>query len=58
MGALISMCSSNSRANTSARISDSSIWSPHIGQHLSIRTFRELNQRQMSKHTSTKTETF
>ncbi|ADD62432.1 Rep protein [Cotton leaf curl Kokhran virus] len=47
-GALISMCSSSSRANSSARITDSSTWYPQPGQHISIRTFRELNQAQMS----------
>ncbi|ADO40981.1 AC4 protein [Bhendi yellow vein mosaic virus [India:Pandarahalli:OY173:2006]] len=57
MGNLICTCSSSSRANTSARISDSSTWSPQAGQHISIRTFRELNQAQMSSPTSTRTET-
>nr|UUJ34793.1 AC4 [Cotton leaf curl Kokhran virus-Burewala] len=54
MGAIISMCSSSSRANSSARITDSSTWSPQPGQHISIRTFRELNQAQMSRPTSTR----
>nr|AAA92822.1 AC4 [Tomato leaf curl New Delhi virus - Mild]ABC88382.1 AC4 protein [Tomato leaf curl virus]ABU40641.1 AC4 protein [Tomato leaf curl New Delhi virus]ADT70806.1 pathogenicity determinant [Tomato leaf curl New Delhi virus-JLX10]AEA76825.1 AC4 protein [Tomato leaf curl New Delhi virus-India [India/New Delhi/Chilli/2009]]AGK29965.1 C4 protein [Tomato leaf curl New Delhi virus-India] len=58
MGLRISMFSSNSKGNSSAKITDSSTWFPQVGQHISIRTFRELNQRQMSKHTSTKTETF
>nr|WEM04223.1 AC4 protein [Sida leaf curl virus] len=57
MGNLIYTCSSSSRGNTSARISDSSTWSPQTGQHISIRTFRELNQAQMSSPTSTRTET-
>nr|AGV02066.1 AC4 protein [Okra leaf curl virus-[India:Mau:2012]]AHX25698.1 C4 protein [Bhendi yellow vein mosaic virus]QFR98249.1 AC4 [Okra enation leaf curl virus] len=57
MGNLICTCSSSSRANTSARISDSSTWSPQAGQYISIRTFRELNQAQMSSPTSTRTET-
>nr|AFB83470.1 C4 protein [Cotton leaf curl Burewala virus] len=57
MGALISMCSSSSRANSSARITDSSTWYPQPGQHISIRTFRELNQVQMSRPTSTRTGT-
>nr|WIL10094.1 AC4 Protein [Cotton leaf curl Multan virus] len=57
MGNLIFTCSSNSRGNTSARISDSSTWSPQAGQHISIRTFRELNQAQMSRPTSTRTGT-
>nr|AHG31027.1 AC4 protein [Cotton leaf curl Multan virus] len=57
MGALISMCSSSSRANSSARITDSSTGYPQPGQHISIRTFRELNQAQMSRTTSTRTGT-
>ncbi|ADO41002.1 AC4 protein [Bhendi yellow vein mosaic virus [India:Raichur:OY56:2005]] len=57
MGNLIFTCSSSSRANTSARISDSSTSPPQAGQHISIRTFRELNQAQMSSPTSTRTET-
>nr|ALB26183.1 AC4 protein [Okra enation leaf curl virus] len=48
MGNLIFTCSSSSRENTSARISDSSTWSPQAGQYISIRTLRELNQAQMS----------
>nr|UBS89888.1 AC4 [Tomato leaf curl Palampur virus]WEA82936.1 AC4 protein [Tomato leaf curl Palampur virus] len=58
MGLRISMFSFNLKENSSAKIADSSTWLPQVGQHISIRTFRELNQRQMSKHTSTKTETF
>nr|AFQ62677.1 AC4 [Tomato leaf curl virus] len=57
MGLRISMFSSNSKGNTSARITDSSTWFPQVGQHISIRTFRELNQHRTSKHTSTRTET-
>ncbi|APB03271.1 AC4 protein [Tobacco leaf curl Cuba virus] len=56
MGSLISTCLYNSRANTTARITDSSIWSPHLGQHISIRTYRELNQAPTSSPTSTRTE--
>nr|QSX72107.1 AC4 protein [Pepper yellow leaf curl Indonesia virus]BAU21330.1 AC4 protein [Pepper yellow leaf curl Indonesia virus]BAU21336.1 AC4 protein [Pepper yellow leaf curl Indonesia virus] len=55
MGALISMCSYNSKGNTSARTTDSSTWYPQPGQHISIRTFRELNQVPMSRRTWTKT---
>nr|CEL12089.1 Symptoms determinant protein [Cestrum leaf curl Islamabad virus] len=44
MGLLISTCLSSSKGNTSARITDSSTWSPQPGQHISIQTFRELNQ--------------
>nr|AND95541.1 AC4 protein [Ageratum yellow vein China virus] len=57
MGTLISMCSSNSKANSSARISDSSTWSPQPGQHISIQTFRELNQAPTSSPTSIRMET-
>uniref|UniRef100_A0FEP0 AC4 n=1 Tax=Tomato leaf curl New Delhi virus-Papaya [India:New Delhi:Papaya:2005] TaxID=910427 RepID=A0FEP0_9GEMI len=58
MGLRISMFSSNSKGNSSARITDSSTWFPQVGQHISIRTFREQSPAQMSKYTSTKTETF
>nr|UQW19713.1 AC4 [Tomato leaf curl Palampur virus]WIW57567.1 AC4 protein [Tomato leaf curl Palampur virus] len=58
MGLRISMFSSNLKENSNAKITDSSTWLPQVGQHISIRTFRELNQRQMSRHTSTKTETY
>nr|AFC37717.1 AC4 protein [Tomato leaf curl Palampur virus] len=58
MGLRISMFLSNLKENSSAKITDSSTWLPQVGQHISIRTFRELNQRQMSRHTSTKTETY
>uniref|UniRef100_E7BQ43 AC4 protein n=1 Tax=Tomato leaf curl New Delhi virus [India:Bangalore:OY135:2005] TaxID=908117 RepID=E7BQ43_9GEMI len=57
MGHRISMFLSNSRENSNARITDSSTWCPQVGQHISIRTFRELNQHRTSKRTSTKTET-
>ncbi|AGG37866.1 AC4 protein [Corchorus yellow vein mosaic virus] len=57
MGNLIYTCSSSSRANTSARISDSSTWYPQPGQHISIRTFRELNPAPTSSPISTRTET-
>nr|ARU09353.1 C4 protein [Tomato leaf curl Philippines virus] len=57
MGALISTCLSNSRGNSNARISDSSTWSPQPGQHISIRTFRELNPVPTSSPISTRTET-
>ncbi|APF30593.1 AC4 [Chayote enation yellow mosaic virus] len=57
MGLRISMFSFNSKGNSSARITDSSTWCPQVGQHISIRTFRELNRHLMSRHTSTKTET-
>nr|UQS49428.1 C4 protein [Tomato yellow leaf curl virus - Mild]WEM05831.1 C4 [Tomato yellow leaf curl virus] len=57
MGNHISMCLSSSKANSSAKINDSSTWSPQVGQHISIRTFRELNLVPTSSPTSTKTET-
>nr|AJW80819.1 AC4 [Tomato leaf curl New Delhi virus] len=58
MGLRISMFSSSSKGSSSAKTTDSSTWCPQVGQHISIQTFRELNQRQMSRNTSTKTETF
>nr|AWC15008.1 C4 protein [Pedilanthus leaf curl virus]AWC15014.1 C4 protein [Pedilanthus leaf curl virus] len=57
MGALICTCSSSSKGNTGAKISDSSTWSPQPGQHISIRTFRELNQAQTSSPIWRRTET-
>ncbi|AMP46459.1 AC4 [Deinbollia mosaic virus] len=47
----------NSRANTTAQIRDSSTWNPQPGQHITIQTFRELNQAQMSSPISTRTAT-
>nr|BBA21862.1 AC4 protein [Cotton leaf curl Bangalore virus] len=58
MGNLIFTCSSNSKANSSAKIADSSTSYPQLGQHISIRTFRELNPAPTSSPTSTRTETF
>nr|ANT83085.1 AC4 [East African cassava mosaic virus]ANT83091.1 AC4 [East African cassava mosaic virus] len=49
MGCLISMFSSNSKANSNVPTPDSSISFPHPDQHTFIRTFRELNHRPMSK---------
>ncbi|QTJ62764.1 C4 protein [Tomato interveinal yellowing virus] len=57
MGSLISMCSSSSKGNTSARITDSSTWYPQPGQHISIRTFRGLSRAPTSSPTSTRMET-
>nr|AFB83497.1 C4 protein [Cotton leaf curl Burewala virus] len=57
MGTSISMDSFSSRANSAAQITNSSTWYPQPGQHISIRTFRELNQAQMSRPTSTRTGT-
>nr|UYO78054.1 AC4 [Tomato leaf curl New Delhi virus]UYO78122.1 AC4 [Tomato leaf curl New Delhi virus] len=58
MGNLIYTCSSSSKENHNVKTTRSSTCSLAGGQHISIRTFRELNQRPSSKHTSTKTETF
>nr|AJE24846.1 AC4 protein [Tomato leaf curl Joydebpur virus] len=57
MGNLIYTCSSNLRENSNAKITDYSTSFPHPGQHISIRTFRELRALQMSKPTWRKTET-
>nr|ABX11571.1 AC4 [Radish leaf curl virus] len=57
MGNLIFTCSSSSKANTNAKITDSSIWYPQPGQHISIRTFRELNQVRTSSPVWRRTET-
>nr|QCT23847.1 AC4 [Sweet potato leaf curl Hubei virus] len=57
MGALISTCFSSSRGNSNAKIIDCSTWSPLPGQHISIQTFRELNQVPMSSPISTRMET-
>ncbi|CCF77737.1 hypothetical protein [Tomato leaf curl Togo virus - Fontem] len=57
MASLISTCFSSSKANTSAQITDSSTWYPQPGQHISIRTFRELNPAPTSSPISTKTAT-
>nr|WCJ14476.1 AC4 [Fenugreek yellow vein virus] len=57
MGNLIYTCSSSSKGNTSARIRDSSTWYPRPGQHISIRTFREINPAPTSSPISTRTET-
>nr|AFI56581.1 C4 [Tomato leaf curl Sudan virus]AFI56582.1 C4 [Tomato leaf curl Sudan virus]AFI56583.1 C4 [Tomato leaf curl Sudan virus]AFI56584.1 C4 [Tomato leaf curl Sudan virus]AFI56585.1 C4 [Tomato leaf curl Sudan virus] len=57
MGSHISMCLYSSKANSSAKISDSSTWYPQAGQHISIQTFRELNQVPTSSPTSIRTET-
>nr|AGL34931.1 C4 [Tomato leaf deformation virus] len=56
MGNIISTCYSSSKGNSSARITDSSTWYPQPGQHISIRTFRELNPAPTSTPTSTRTE--
>nr|AQT27326.1 regulatory protein [Cotton leaf curl virus] len=58
MGLLTCMFSSSSKGNSSARICDSSTWSPQAGQHISIRTYRELNPAPTSNPTSRRTGTF
>nr|QCI56079.1 AC4 [Rhynchosia golden mosaic virus] len=57
MGNLIYTCSYSSKENSSARITDSSTWYPQPGQHISIRTYRELNPAPTSSPTSTRMET-
>nr|AIQ86583.1 C4 protein [Ageratum enation virus]AIU98478.1 C4 protein [Ageratum enation virus]AIU98485.1 C4 protein [Ageratum enation virus] len=57
MGNLIFTCLSSSKENTNAKITDSSTWYPQPDQHISIRTFRELNPAPTSSPTSTRTET-
>nr|AXA98721.1 C4 protein [Pedilanthus leaf curl virus] len=57
MGNLIFTCSSSSRGNTSAKITDSSTSYPQPGQHISIRTFRELSQAPTSSPIWRRTET-
>ncbi|ABL96307.1 AC4 protein [Crassocephalum yellow vein virus] len=57
MGLLTCISSSSSKGNSSVKIKDSSISYPQTGQHISIRTFRELKAQQMLNHTWKKTET-
>nr|AGL34937.1 C4 [Tomato leaf deformation virus] len=57
MGNIISTCLSSSRGNTTARINDSSTWYPLPGQHISIRTYRELNPAPTSSPILTRTVT-
>ncbi|AAL26557.1 AC4 [Tomato leaf curl Bangalore virus-[Kolar]] len=57
MGNLISTCSSSSKENSNAIITDSSTWFPQPDQHISIQTFRELRAAQMSRPMWKKTET-
>nr|ASD55024.1 C4 protein [Squash leaf curl Philippines virus] len=57
MGALISTFLSSSRGSSCAQITDSSTWCPQVGQHISIRTFRELNPAPTSSPISTRMET-
>nr|ABG26094.1 AC4 protein [Tomato leaf curl Vietnam virus] len=57
MELLTCMFSSNSKGNSNVKTKDSSISHPQAGQHISIRTFRQLKAQQMSKPIWTKTET-
>nr|UUV61378.1 C4 [Tomato mottle leaf curl virus] len=57
MGNLISTCSSSSKGNSSVQTNDCSTSYPQPGQHISIRTFRELNPHLTSNPTWRKTET-
>ncbi|CDR32578.1 C4 protein [Hollyhock yellow vein mosaic Islamabad virus] len=57
MGNLIFTCSYSSMGSTSARTNDSSTSYPQPGQHISIRTFRELNQARTSSPIWRRTET-
>ncbi|ADQ13237.1 AC4 protein [Chilli leaf curl virus-Noida [India:Uttar Pradesh:Papaya:2009]] len=57
MGNLISTSSYNSKVNSNAKTTDSSTSFPQPGQHISIRTFRELKALQMSRPMWKKTET-
>ncbi|AAQ21055.1 AL4 protein [Tomato chino La Paz virus] len=56
MGNIISTCLCSSKGKSKSRIKDSSTWYPQPGQHISIRTFRELNQAPTSSPTSTRME--
>nr|AOR05731.1 AC4 protein [Tomato yellow leaf curl Yunnan virus] len=57
MGLLISTCLYSSKGNSSAKITDSSTWYPQTGQHISIRTYRELNPAPTSSPIWIRTET-
>nr|CRI06274.1 C4 protein [Tomato yellow leaf curl virus - Il] len=57
MGNHISMCLSNSKANTNVRTNGFLTWYPQTDQHISIRTFRQLRAQQMSRPMWRKTET-
>nr|ANO40381.1 C4 [Tomato yellow leaf curl virus] len=57
MGNHISTCLSNSKGSTNVKTNGSSIYPLLPGQHISIRTFRQLRAQQMSRPTWRKTET-
>nr|QFG39774.1 AC4 protein [Tomato yellow spot virus] len=56
MGNLTSTFCCNWKERSKSQITDCSTWFPQQGQHISIRTFRELNPAPTSSPTSTKTE--
>nr|AQT01525.1 AC4 protein [Tomato yellow spot virus] len=56
MGNLTSTSCCNWKERSRSRIIDCSTWFPQQGQHISIRTFRELNPAPTSSPTSTRTE--
>nr|ALK03551.1 C4 [Whitefly-associated begomovirus 7]ALK03557.1 C4 [Whitefly-associated begomovirus 7]ALK03563.1 C4 [Whitefly-associated begomovirus 7]ALK03569.1 C4 [Whitefly-associated begomovirus 7]ALK03575.1 C4 [Whitefly-associated begomovirus 7] len=55
-GLLTCMPCYSSKESSNAKIQDSSIWSPQVGQHISIATYRELNPAPMSSPISRKVE--
>nr|AVH79730.1 AC4 protein [Tomato leaf curl Joydebpur virus] len=57
MGNLICTCSYSSKVKFKCKTTDSSTSFPQPGQHISIRTFRELKARRMSRPMWKKTET-
>nr|AAL82840.1 putative AC4 protein [Tomato chlorotic mottle virus]AAL82870.1 putative AC4 protein [Tomato chlorotic mottle virus]AAL82879.1 putative AC4 protein [Tomato chlorotic mottle virus] len=57
MGNLICTSSFSSKESSSAQTADYSTSHLQPGQHISIRTYRQLRARQMSNHTWRKTET-
>nr|UYO78216.1 AC4 [Okra enation leaf curl virus] len=57
MGLLTCMFSSSSKESSSAGTINSSTSAPQPGQHISIRTYRELNPAPTSNPTSTRTGT-
>nr|ABI63426.1 AC4 [Tomato leaf curl Taiwan virus] len=57
MELLTCIFSSNLKESSNVRITSSSTSHPQPGQHISIRTFRELRAQQMSKPIWKKTET-
>ncbi|QOI11361.1 AC4 protein [Cnidoscolus blistering yellow mosaic virus] len=56
MGNLIFTSCCNWKEKSKSRITDCSTWYPQLDQHISIPTFRELNQVPTSSPTSIRTE--